>query len=118
MSATTLIPELKSALLALRRAPGFSTLAMATLALGIGANVAIFSIFNSIVLSPLPYPDAAQLLGFSSRNATKALVQPALSAADFRDVHASATSYTALAAFRPDFSSYHPPRGEPVQAIS
>ena len=50
----------------LRRAPGFASLAIAMLALGIGANVAIFSIFQSIILRPLPYPEQEQLVGFKS----------------------------------------------------
>src|SRR5438046_2685316 len=111
---TTFALELTAAFRSLRRSPGFSALAVAMLALGIGANVAIFSIFNSIVLSPLPYPNASRLVGFSSVNATKALVQPALSVADFRDVHERAKSYAALAAFRPNFFSYAPAGGDPV----
>ncbi|HVS53985.1 MAG TPA: ABC transporter permease [Opitutaceae bacterium] len=109
--------EIAAALRSLRRSPGFAALAIAMLALGIGANVAIFSIFHSIVLSPLPYPAAERLVGFSSANAAKALTQPALSAADFRDVHERAKNFSALAAFRPDFVSYAPASGEPVQLI-
>ncbi len=109
--------ELYAAFRSLRRAPGFSALAIAMLAVGIGANVAIFSIFNSIVLSPLPYPEAARLVGLNSLNAAKALTQPALSAADFRDVRAQAKSYTALAAFRPNFIGYTPAGGTPVQLV-
>lgn len=112
-----LLDELRAALRALRRAPGFSAVAIATLALGLGANVAIFSLFHSILLAPLPYPDAARLVGVNSVNAAKALAQPALSAADFRDVRERVRSFSALAAFRPDFTGYTPPTGEPVQLV-
>lgn len=110
--------ELAAALRSLRRAPGFTALALAMLALGIGANVAIYSIFQSIVLNPLPYPDSTHLVGWSSRNAAKALTMPALSLTDFRDHAARAQSYRALGAYRPDFVSYVPPGGDPVQLVA
>jgi len=112
-----LLAEFPAALRSLRRAPGFSALALAMLALGIGANVAIYSLFQSIVLNPLPYPDAARLAGFSSINAAKALTMPALSATDFRDYHARSKSWAALGACRPEFVSYVPRGGDPVQLV-
>lgn len=113
----SLTHEFAAAFRSLRRAPGFSCLAFTLLALGIGANVAIFSVFHSIVLSPLPYPNSAHLVGLNSVNAAKALTQPALSAADFRDLRSHAKSYSALAAFRPDFIGYAPAGGDPVQLV-
>lgn len=115
---TRLSTELLAATRHLRRAPGFATLAVALLALGIGANVAIYSLFQSIVLNPLPYPDSARLVGWSSRNAAKALTMPALSLTDFRDHATRAQSYRALGAYRPDFVSYVPTGGDPVQLVA
>src|ERR1035437_1577056 len=112
-----LATELAAAFRHLRRAPGFALLAIAMLALGIGANVAILSIFQSIILRPLPYPQPERLVGFKSLNSAKAITQPALSLADFRDFKERTQSYTALAGFRPDFIGYAPAGGDPVQLI-
>ncbi len=87
------------------------------LALGIGANVAVFSIFQSIVLRPLPYPQPERLVGFKSLNSAKVITQPALSLADFRDYRERVQSYAALAAFRPDFVGYAPQGADPVQLV-
>ena len=54
--------DLKLAFRQIRKNPGFATLAVLTLTLGIAGNVVIFSVFNGLFLRPLPFPDAARLL--------------------------------------------------------
>jgi len=62
----TVLQDLRFAWRGLRRAPGFAAIAIATLALGIGANSAIFTVVNAVVMRPLPYPDADRLVRVTS----------------------------------------------------
>jgi putative ABC transport system permease protein len=62
-----LLANLRYALRQLRRAPAFAAAAIATLALGIGANTAVFSVVNAVVLRPLPFPDSGRLISVQAR---------------------------------------------------
>ena len=59
------LADVKFAFRRLRKAPGFAITVLLTLAIGIGANTAVFSVVNTVLLKPLPYPDADRLVSLS-----------------------------------------------------
>jgi putative ABC transport system permease protein len=94
----TLWPDLRFAARMLRKNPGFTVVAVLTMALGIGANTAIFSIVNGILLQPLPYPHPEQLV-VVARTAPRFDHPVPVSGPNFLDWRARATQIQSLAGF-------------------
>jgi putative ABC transport system permease protein len=96
---------LRYAVRQLRKSPGFTFVAVLTLALGIGANTAIFTVVNAVLLQPLPYPDADRLVMVQSRNFQQNLTGQAFAPAGFRDVEKQVTSFESIAANRYNYDN-------------
>ncbi len=84
----------------LRRSPGFTAVAVAVLALGIGANTAIFSVVNGVLLRPLPFPDSERILSLRPLVTRPVRSPAAASYPDFFDWRAQSRSFTAMASRR------------------
>jgi putative ABC transport system permease protein len=67
---TILSQDLPYAVPILMKSPGFAVIAILTLAVGIGANTALFSVVDGVLLNPLPYPHSEQLVAVSEKSAT------------------------------------------------
>jgi putative ABC transport system permease protein len=93
MSAT--MQDLKFAIRMLAKSPGFTLVAVLTLALGIGANTAIFSIVNAVLLRPLPFQDSSQLVLL--RETYKGVGNVSVSYPNFLDWRQQSHSFSAMA---------------------
>jgi putative ABC transport system permease protein len=74
--ADTLLRQFRHAVRALRRTPGFTATVVVTLALGIGANSAVFSAMDAVLLRPLPFPDSDRLMRLRQAQETESSIAP------------------------------------------
>jgi predicted permease len=92
-----LVTDLRHTFRALRKSPGFTIVVMLTLALGIGANTAIFSIVNGVLLRPLPYENPNQLVSVYWK--TREEPEVSFSYPDFLDCQRQTRAFSAMAAY-------------------
>lgn len=96
--------DLRYAVRGMQRAPGFYTTAIAMLALGIGINAAIFSVFAQVLLAPLHFSDPESLYVVSSHAASLGDARRAASGPDFRDFRDQNTVFSGVTALIPSFT--------------
>ncbi|MCI0404008.1 MAG: ABC transporter permease [Acidobacteria bacterium] len=105
----------------LARSPGFTVVAVLTLALGIGANTAIFSVVQSLLLKPLPFNDPDRVVVVWEHNRPRARLTNTISPANFLDWRDQNTVFEQMAAFvdlRANLTGVDDPEELPVQLVS
>src|ERR1044071_364656 len=112
-----MLKDLRYGLRSLLKHPTFTAVCVVTLALGVGANTAIFTVVNAVVLRPLPFQDADRLaMIWTTREANQE--QP-LSFADYNDLKSQTKSFSAVGAASPlwNFALTGGPEPEPLQGM-
>src|SRR5260370_15205051 len=92
--------DVRHGLRVLAKNPGFTAIAILTLALGIGANTALFSVVNGVLLNPLPFPNPDQLVAVYSKSSN--FQESSISYPNFLDWQKDSRSFASLGAFRSD----------------
>jgi predicted permease len=95
---TSFWQDMRYGLRMLRKNPGFTAIAVLTLGLGIGANTALFSVVNGVLLNPLPYPNPDQLVAVYTKNMD--FEQSSITYPNFLDWQKDSHSFSALGAIR------------------
>src|ERR1051325_5015706 len=117
-----LMQDVRIALRGLARAPGFTAVALLTLAIGIGANSAIFGVVRSVLLRPLPYPGADRLVQLWSDHRAKGRAEPEwLTPPQFLDWQAGNRTFAAMAGYQrwaPDLTGSGEPESLNGYAVS
>src|SRR5207248_10539973 len=94
------LQDVHYALRMLRNSPGFAAIAIVTLALGIGANSALFSVVNGVLLNPLPYPEPNRIMSLYFK--TNQFQQGSISYLNFLDWQKDNRTFASMAILRSD----------------
>ncbi|HSC29151.1 MAG TPA: ABC transporter permease, partial [Vicinamibacterales bacterium] len=114
---TMLYYVLRHAVRVLARDPGFTGAAVLALALGIGANVAVFAVLEAVILRPLPYPDADGLVILRHRDTRTGITKRFIAIGDFIDIAARQTVLEHLNRFASSEGTIHE-QGEPIRVAA
>ena len=111
-----MLSEIKVALRGLVKSPGFTAIAIATLALATGANSAVFSLINALLVRPLPYQEPSRIALIWEQFATQGLERIPCSPPEFLDLEKDFKSGTGLAAF--NYQTFNLGGGDVPERIS
>src|SRR6185295_621309 len=98
-SMNTLGQDLRFALRTLLKSPGFAIVAVVCIAIGIGANTTIFSIFNAVLLRPFPYADPDRIVVVHETQPKNDVDRAGLSYLDYQDLREQSRSFSQIAAY-------------------
>lgn len=101
-----LLKDIRYSVRLMVKSPGFTAVALIALALGIGANTAIFTVVNAVLLRPLPYPNPERLLTVYGTNPAQGQPQVPLSVADFLDWRSRNQIFENMAAYGNSLLNY------------
>ena len=113
-NASMLTHDVRQALRLFRREPAFAAAAVVTLALGIGANTALFAVVEAVLLRPLPFEQADQLVVLRHRDVRTGFTKPDIAIGDFVDLRSRQRSLESLAGFSGFQSTFYSER-EPLR---
>ncbi len=114
----TWLRDVSQAARSLRKTPGFTVTAVVTLALGIGATAAIFSVVNAVLLRPLPYPEADRLVHVAQDMRARNVVDFPIAPGDFHDFRQMTNTFEAIGSvftFRQTFAGDN--AGRPTERV-
>ena len=97
-----LLLDVRHAFRLLKREVGFTAVAVLTLTLGVGANVAVFAVVNAVLLRPLPYPEPDRLVLLEHRDRRTGVTKEFIAIGDFVDLRARQRSFESLAGYGRD----------------
>jgi putative ABC transport system permease protein len=110
-----MLSEIKVALRGLAKTPGFTVIAIVTIALGIGANTAVLSLVNALLIRPLPYKNPQQLVLIWEQFAQQGLERIPVSAPEYLDYEKQLQSYDRIAAF--DYADFNLTGGDMPERV-
>ena len=109
----TLLHDIRYGLRMLLKHKGFTAVAVIALALGVGANTAIFSLVNGVLLRPLPFPESERILYFEGQNPSQGITDSNVSYLDFTDWSQQTDLFASTAAYYATSANLGADGGEP-----